>query len=43
MAYLFDDKESRTVSQTQTATSGIDGTFTGAGAHLVTMAYKLRF
>ncbi len=37
MAYLYDDKESRTVNGEET------GTFTGAGAHLVTMAYKLRF
>jgi long-chain fatty acid transport protein len=38
MAYLFDDKESRTVTNADVA-----GTFTGAGAHLLTMAYKLRF
>lgn len=37
MAYLYDDKESRTVNASTT------GTFTGAGAHLVTMAYKVRF
>ncbi len=41
MAYLYDDKEARTVAQT--ADPDINGTFTGAGAHLVTMAYKLRF
>ncbi len=44
MAYLFSDKESRTVSQTYSAgTAAIDGTFTEAAAHLVTIGYKVKF
>lgn len=38
MAYLYDDKESRTVSN-----AGVVGTFTDASAHLVTASLKYKF
>jgi len=38
MAYLFDDKESRTVGN-----AGVVGTFTDAAAHLVTASLKYKF
>ena len=38
MAYLFDDKESRTVSNTT-----VNGTFTDSAAHLVTASLKYKF
>ena len=38
-AYLYDDKESRSV----TNSSGIDGTFEGAAAHLVTTGMHYKF
>lgn len=44
MAYLFSDKESRTVNQTYSlGTPAINGTFTNAAAHLVTIGYKVKF
>ncbi len=38
MAYLFDDKESRTVSN-----ASVNGTFTDSAAHLVTASLKYKF
>ncbi len=38
MAYLYDDKESRTVTN-----STVHGTFTDGGAHLFTLSLKYRF
>lgn len=39
LAYLYDKKDNRTVSQT----GGINGTFTNASAHLLTMSLKYKF
>ena len=39
LAYLYDDKESRTISEA----GGIKGTFTDSAAHLVTASFKYRF
>ena len=40
LAYLYDQKESRTVSS---ATTGISGKFEDASAHLVTASFKYKF
>jgi len=40
LAYLYDQKESRTVNS---ATTGISGTFEDASAHLVTASFKYKF
>ncbi len=39
LAYLYDDKESRSV----TNTGGVNGTFTNSSAHLVTASFKYKF
>lgn len=38
MAYLYDDKETRTVSN-----AGVVGTFTDSAAHLITASFKYKF
>lgn len=44
LAYLFDDKESRTVTnRSATNTTAPYGTFTDSGAHLVTASLKYKF
>ncbi len=45
LAYLYDDKEDRTVSNYNAATNsiGASGTFTDSSAHLVTASFKYKF
>ncbi len=43
MSYLYDDKEARTITASDTNENGIVGTFTHIRAHLLTAAIKYRF
>jgi long-chain fatty acid transport protein len=43
MSYLYDDKETRTISASDGNINGISGTFKDISAHLVTVGFKYRF
>jgi long-chain fatty acid transport protein len=42
-AYIFSDKEERSVSQSSNPSDGLDGKFTDGGAHLVNLSLRYRF
>ena len=43
MAYLYDDKEDRTITASDANRNGINGTFKDISAHLLTIGFKYRF